>query len=114
MRLTLALGWLVAGCGGSPFTDGCLDRHLDRWCNHRENEEPPHGEGGCAPAELPADAETESCGDYVVLDDVGDYGFTGYNQYFLDGEHVATQYWTDYNHYCGGFVYWYGERVRCD
>lgn len=40
-------------------------------------------------------------------------GFTGLRWYWdhASGELVAVEYWTDVNHYCGDFVYWYGRRI---
>lgn len=112
MRLVVPLGWaVVAGCDPSPFTNGCLDRHLDRWCNH-DSEADGATEGGCADPALPDGAPDGSCGDYVVTS--SGPNLSGVDHYFLDGEHVATAYWKDVNTYCGDYVFWYGQRVRCD
>jgi hypothetical protein len=90
---------------------------LALWCTHSEQAEGPdipegvaRSDVACAPAEYRSEA-VAACGDYETSGESG--GYTGAQHFFLDGEHVGTRYWTDTNHYCGGFEFWYGEKVDC-
>lgn len=119
MRVMAMLTLVAGGCGTN--TDGCLHRDLDAWCFHQENANgpvPPEEGSTCEPPELRVGGQipagTERCGDFLVVST--EPNFVGTIHYF-DAEteaHVATQYWTDVNGYCGGFVFWYGERVACE
>lgn len=102
--------WLLVSCGGTE--KGCLHRDLDVWCHHEESEGGPvESDETCASVSFEAGEGAYRCGDYDVTPSGPD--FTGRDLYFdhETGELVAVRYWTDVNTYCGGFSYWYGERV---
>ena len=101
---------LFASC---ESREDCVDERLELWCFHEENAEgpePPTPDAVCDPPELTEAATT--CGDYRVEGFRGPY--VSEYHFFLEGEHVATRYTTDFNHYCGGFAYWYGTAIECD
>lgn len=87
----------------------CVEEPLELWCRHDESVEGPTSDLPCDPPEAPPPAP--SCGDYTLETTSG--GYTSITHYFLDDAHVAVRYTTDTNHYCGGFDFWYGERIRC-
>ena len=105
---------LLIACSASLEDRGCLDRNLAEWCYHDESADGPVNPDDLSCDEPSFEANTDSimCGD-VDITVVSAGGFTGMEQYFdhASGELIAVRYSTDTNHYCGGFNYWYGERV---
>ncbi len=100
---------LLSAC--DPLTP--CTRPADEWCFHEEGAGGPvYPEPGakCAPPDL--EGQVEACGRYDVTGYSG--GYTSQQHYFLDGLHVATQYTTDVNVYCGDFDFWYGRPIDCD
>jgi len=100
-----------AGSGTEPTDEqDCLEPQLDLWCFHSEDDGGPIvPDTGQATCETPSDAGSRRCDPYeVVFSGIGE---SGRNDYFLNGEHVATQYWGDVPYDCGEFDYWYGEVI---
>jgi len=97
----------LASCDPSPCT-----KPLDQWCLHSEEQGGPvDRDVACDPPEVTPESLTP-CGAYDVTTFTG--GFSGHTHYFLDGEHVATNFVTDTNRYCDGFVFWYGRKIDCE
>jgi hypothetical protein len=102
-----------------PVEDGvCGDPHAEWWCFHCYDDRgpiiPDTGNAACPP---PSAEGAEPCGDYEVVKSGGGVG--GLNHYFRDGEHVSTEYYTDFAVYCAAerevpsTQYWYGPEVEC-
>jgi hypothetical protein len=114
VRTTLARPLVVASALTScrVFTP-CVEERLELWCFHSELDSGPVGweeldDPACEPPEL---TEGTACGRYEV--DAAPGSFTSVTHYFLEGRHVATRYTTDVNTYCGGFDFWYGQKIDC-
>lgn len=110
---TKAAMLLAAGCAGNeatPDDELCVEPQLDLWCFHSEANGGPVVPDAGATCDPPSAAGSRGCDPYEVV--FSGPGPTGTNHYFLDGTHVATQYWTDVNAYCGGFEFWYGEVIE--
>lgn len=106
--------WILLGASGCGAVTPCVEERLELWCYH---DEAAHGlvlpEGVPASdlaCETPSSEGAIAVGAYEVADTAP--GFSGVDHWFLEGEHVATRYWTDVNHYCGDFEFWYGRKPR--
>src|SRR5262245_689873 len=105
---------LTVACAGNETTtdvETCVEPRVDLWCFHSEADGGPVvPDTGAATCDPPSSDGARPCDPYVVVFSGPDA--TGRNDYFLDGTHVATQYWTDAPTYCGGFEFWYGEVIE--
>jgi len=108
--------WLVVPATVAPSGCGaltpCVEEKLELWCFHEEEVPDEVRDAGCDPPTHEPDTLV-ACGDYEITPSGGP-AFSHTTHVFLDGEHVATQYTTDGNTHCGGFEFWYGEKVRCE
>lgn len=103
MRL-FSLPLLFAACTPEDATSDvpvCHEPDVSLYCTHYG------GDGPCEPATLTEDAEP--CGELMVVR--SGPNLSGEDHVFRDGEHIGTQFWTDTNSYCGGYVYTYGEAI---
>jgi hypothetical protein len=101
--LLVVVGSMAAvSCGG----EGCLNRHLERWCYHTEGGPEGWEENACPPLASPEPPEDAPSCRFVAT------GSSPIHYFSVEtGEHVATRYGSDNPQYCGGFSYWYGMRV---
>ena len=100
-----------------------LDPDVGLWCTHGHNWTGPLDTGDGCPT--PSSEGSVPCG---AFDEVSSgAGVQGVNHYFLDGEHVATLFWSDVVSICtepvspgsvtspnsGATPYWYGQVIDC-
>jgi len=112
LRAPVLLAWACAAGNTEPTENqDCLEPQLGLWCFHSEEAGGPVvPDTGPTTCETPSNAGSRPCDPFeVVFSGIAE---TGINHYFLNGEHVATQYWGDVTYDCGELVYWYGEVIE--
>ena len=90
--------------------DECFNPDETLWCI-----EPAASVNSGGECSVPTGEPSYRCGEYDVLQ-IGD-GLTGEAHYFdrATGQHVATEFWSDVDEFCGGDASyaWYGDPIDC-
>ncbi len=108
-----SVGLLLLSLAGCGLTSPCVNANLDRWCDHNESTRDTGASPGAAACDPPSSAGAVPTPDGDHLLAGGGGGYSGVRHYFdaATGDHVATEYWTDTNTYCGGSSYGYGTHL---